>query len=284
MAALFLGLAGLVVATIPFVCFAAFPIVLAGAVCGIIGGIRGTSRLTESFLGLGACGLALVVAALIAVSTFQVIPLLGQGFDDAGGWESLGEALDPLAEPYVLPSPVEERGSGDETVAVEPVDGVGLYGYALVTAQGTGPFRVTGLNDAGDEVEYLVDVTGPYDGAVLWNLSPSTEVTAFRIEADEAWSLSLRSTDEIPEAVDGGTRRGAGDAVFWYSGESTSATLTGDGESPVWMWSDSGPREGLCPAFESPTCSGPLVSDYGTYLQVYADTGWSLKLGDSIGT
>lgn len=275
-----LGLAALVLASIPFVCFAAFPVVLAAAVCGIISGIRGTSRRTESFLGMGAGGFALVLAALVAVSTFQQLPLIARGFDDAGGWDGLTEQIDPQSEPYVVPDARESRGVGDDILRVEPVEGAGNYGYAHITAQGEGPFQVVGLDSSGEEVEYLVDVVGSYDGYVLWNLSTDYEVVSFRITADESWSVFRESLDLVPEVKDGGSRRGVGDQVFWYGGEAATATLTGDDGTFGFLYSSSSstPDGFVCDLSESSVCSGTVEGRYGSFLQVYADHGWTLGL------
>lgn len=284
--ALILGLSALVIATIPFACFAAFPVVVAAAVCGIVGALRGTQRRTESFLGLGASGLALLLATLVAVSSFQQLPAIARGFDDAGGWRSLGRELDQLAEPgtgpLLSPDPVELRGTGDDTVAVVPADGADQYGYAHVTAQGTGLFSVVGLDSAGDEVEYIVDVQAPYDGYVLWNTDSEAVVTSFEVIADDAWGISIAGLGNIPELAPDSSRRGVGDVVFVYYDEATDATLRTDEESDTstWMWSTSGPPGGLCSAFESAVCSGPLDgSGQAALLQIYADSGWTLTLG-----
>lgn len=284
--ALILGLSALVLATIPFACFAAFPVVVAAAVCGIVGAVRGTGRRTESFLGLGASGLALLIAALVGVSTFQQLPAIARGFDDAGGLRSLGEELDQLTEPdtgpLLTPDPVELRGTGDDTVAVVPADGADQYGYAHITAQGTGVFSVVGLDAAGDDVEYIVDVQAPYDGYVLWNTDAEAVVTTFEVVADDAWGISIMGLGTIPELAGDSSRRGVGDVVFVYYDEATEATLETDDESDTstWMWSTSGPPGGLCDAFVSAVCRGPLDGEgQAELLQIYADSGWTLTVG-----
>lgn len=276
----------MLLSVIPFACFAAFIPALGGIVFGIVALAKGSPRAALAIAGLGAAALALILATVMSFVTFHLISSIAQDVERNGGWEQLLEDpeaapyVEPDIEPWILPEGQDFRGTGADRIGVVPVDGVGSYGVARITAQGTGTFIVIARDVRGEEIERLVDLQAPYDGVVLWNTVVDVEVVEFEIVADDDWSVTLDSIDIVPEITEGGSLRGTGDAVYYYSGADTGATLTPDPEVEALLWSTSSAEPWLCDSAPGETCSTEIPGDGGALVQIYADGGWRIELGE----
>jgi hypothetical protein len=63
---------------------------------------------------------------------------------------------------------------------------------AVISHEGTGTFIVHSVNASGGRIEGLVDTIGDYSGTVLFDADIEEHTVAFAIDADGAWTITIR--------------------------------------------------------------------------------------------
>ncbi len=121
--------------------------------------------------------------------------------------------------------PIRHSGSGDSVVTLpEGVDAA----MVTVSHDGAASFVVKGL-DASEQptMDLLVNTTGAYSGTVAYGLSGDVggQAVMLAITADGNWTIDVAPLGSAEEFAGSGS----GDAVFLYSGASTSLALHHDG-------------------------------------------------------
>ncbi len=288
-AALIVGIAAIVMASIPFVSFVAFLPALAAVGLGIAALVRKAGR-GKSVTGLVLGALAFFVA--ISVSAASVGAVSTSGVHLVGGDNEVPVASSPSAEssPSVVPSstPTEEapepvtvpadkayQGSGDSVISIELPDGPDTAAVATISHVGSSNFVVWALDSNMEQLDLLVNEIGNYDGTVLLNLSGNTP-TSLEIQADGPWTVTLRSILSLREFA-GATATGAGDDVLVYRGGAGVASVTHDGSSNFVVW-NYGDRSDLV-VNEIGQYTGDVRWSSGpSVVAVSADGNWSITV------
>lgn len=112
----------------------------------------------------------------------------------AGSDDPQGQATDAGTPSPTGAADVNYTGRGDRTIALSLSNG--LRHTATITHRGRSNFVVWGLDEAGDENGLVVNEVGRYSGIrpLDFDLVPA----ALRVEADGAWSITVRAFTKIP--------------------------------------------------------------------------------------
>lgn len=228
-------------------------------------------------IGVGALvGLA-ILGAIIGGSpegTPTPIPV-------AGATATLAEATPtPTAVPTPSPgptplatlTPIERSGMGNKIVRLELPDKIVI---ATATHRGEENFVVWALDAAGEQQDLLVNTIGRYAGTVLVGLQAAP--AAFQVEADGAWTITVKDVFAAREWDPAGAVEGSADDVIRLSEEVSGFTTvniahSGDENFVVWAYTASD-RDLL--VNEIGQYAGEHVLPSGTFLIVVeADGDW----------
>lgn len=185
--------------------------------------------------------------------------------------------FDPLAAPNpdaTTPTTVSDvvgtyAGTGPQLVVVEALTGPHVV---TLTHAGAAAFSVQSMSNGADVGSPLVNLTGAFTGRVVLN-GPGT-VDAFRITADGAWTLEVRTPTAALTLTPGASVTGDGtDVVSWADPSPVNATFSFTGATAfsivavapggnTSLASGSGPLDGSIaipagPGFIQVTTDGP---------------------------
>jgi hypothetical protein len=86
---------------------------------------------------------------------------------------------------------------------------------AVVTHKGKSNFIVDTIDATGDTVDGLVNAIGNYSGTVLFDLDEDHHSVAFRIDADGAWTITVKPITSAKTWNPKTAFKGTGDNVYW---------------------------------------------------------------------
>lgn len=282
-AALVLGIVGLLAGTVPFLCFVAFLPAVAAVVVGAVALRKRTTRRGMGLTGLILGGVGILVAlAMTVVSIFLLVHIVEAVQDEqsSGGLsddssssspfdedtdDALPESAGPFLDGYVV------RGSGEDVVPIGAVDGDTVLGIATITVTGGSSFEIYGRDADGEDVEWVTDGQGDYAGDVVFNTIPGDAITAFHVTSDADWTIELHSTYSVASVTSelGGT----GDDVLYYDGSATSAALACTSGTAISVWSE---YEGTLIEGEACPYTGTIeLPAGGGLLQILATGDWT---------
>lgn len=182
-------------------------------------------------------------------------------------------------------APVTVSGTGTQTVTLTtglPAD----YQVVALTHAGTGPFRVAGLDVAGNELEVLVARDGTFHGRIVAEGPESIAILA--VTADGDWTATFLP---VTAATPFGTGRTAGgmqdDVLLLPTAVSADAGLVtarhdGGADFIVWEFGPDG-RPNALPINQIGAWSGQAdLSDGTRFLEVAATGEWVMAEGASL--
>ncbi|MEU6729924.1 hypothetical protein ABZ917_39995 [Nonomuraea wenchangensis] len=130
------------------------------------------------------------------------------------------EEAAPTPTPTPSAKPRTWRGVGDKVVKVKETEDVLL---ATLTHGGGSNFIVNPLDPGGAEQATIVNEIGGYKGTVLVNEDAGKVLRGFKIQADGAWTLTLKPLD-MARRWAGDRVSGRGDEVLLLSPKSEGLT------------------------------------------------------------
>lgn len=117
-------------------------------------------------------------------------------------------------------------GNGDDVITLD------VTGYPIlldITYSGDRNFIVYTLDEAGENVDLLVNTIGSYSGVVT-DYKDYSDVTMLSVESSGDWSITVKPMDSMEELVNGQSY--SGDGVYYIDTDDlTTITLTNSGES-----------------------------------------------------
>lgn len=279
-AALVLGIVGLLAGMVPFLCFVAFLPAVAAVVVGAVALRKRTTRRGMGLAGLILGGVGILVAlAMTVVSIFLIVHIIEAVRDEQSSVsdgssssspfdedtdDALPESAGPFLDGYVI------RGSGEDVVPIGSVDGDTALGIATVTVTGGSSFEIYGRDADGEDVEWVTDGRGDYTGDVVFNTLPGDAITAFHVTSDADWTIELHSTSSVPSVPS--ELAGTGDDVLYYDGPATSAALRCTSGAAISVWSQ---YEGTLVEGEPCPYTGSIdLPTGGGLLQILATGDW----------
>jgi hypothetical protein len=185
----------------------------------------------------------------------------------------------PTPEPTATPAPqpVVYGGSGTNVIDIQkPGDpGAAVLVYIRGNA-GSRYFGVESYDDAGEQVDLLVNTTDPYEGVVLMDIGNDDQTTRLQITAEGEWFIELRSLNTARRVSVPGTIEGTGDDVFIVDGDPDVAQISGNADGRyfgVWAYGD---RGHLLVNTTDPYDGRVIVARDIVLVQVTAVGGWRI--------
>ena len=285
--AMIAGIVAIVSAIVPGLSFVAWIPAIAAIVLGVIALIKKTPRRGQALSGLILGPIAWIVAIVVSIGA---IAGLGAGVTDAVVEDSVATEEQqperaPEPEPEAEPEPevvapaadTVYSGSGDTILQIELPAGPDAIGIATMSHSGSRNFVVWSLDENLEQSDLLVNTIGGYSGTVPFSLDSGERVSAFEINADGAWTITLRDVLTVREAPQGETSTGQGDDVLVYRGDATIADVTHSGERNFVIWSY-GDGSDLIINDIGPYSGSVRWQAGGALIEVSADGAWSIGL------
>jgi hypothetical protein len=173
------------------------------------------------------------------------------------------------------------KGKGTKVVKFDiPEEAAAI---AVISHKGRSNFIVHSIDASGQLVDGLVNEIGNYRGTVPFDTDAGEHSVAFEIDADGAWTITVKPLSRAPVWDPATELKGTGDSVYLVSPPSSglvilNMTFKGDGNFIVHAYTADG-LEGL--ANEIDDFSGQVLLPDGTLLlEVVAHGGtWTMKPG-----
>jgi hypothetical protein len=185
--------------------------------------------------------------------------------------------IPPTATPEPPPAPLVYSGSGANVIDIQkpgdPDDAVLAYVRGNAAS---GYFGVKSYDDAGEQVDLLVNTTDPYEGIVLLDLRDGQLTTRLEITADGDWYIEIRPLSSARRVSAPGTINGNGDEVFILDGDPDVAHIAGNADGNyfgVWAYGDS---SDLLVNETDPFDGRVIVSRDAILFEVTAVGGWEI--------
>ena len=200
-------------------------------------------------------------------------------------------ASEPAAAAF---QPISLKGKGKKVAKFTIPEGTAAI--ADVTHKGDENFIVHSIDASGETIDGLVNVIGNYSGTVLFDTNTDDHSVAFAIDADGAWTITIKPVISAKRWDPMTPLAGTGDNVYLIVPPSSglvTITLTYKGDDSFIVHSDTEDAfEGIANeignfsgevllANEIGDFSGEvLLPDGSILLEVDADRGtWTLKPG-----
>lgn len=154
---------------------------------------------------------------------------------------------------------------------------------AVITHKGKSNFIIHSIDASGATVDHLVNVIGNYSGTVLFDAGADAHSVAFQINADGAWTITIKPVTSANAWNPATTLKGTGDNVYRLTPPSSGLVtldLTYKGKENFIVHSISADGvEHL--ANEIGNFSGQvLLPDRSVLLEIDADSGtWTVTPG-----
>jgi hypothetical protein len=173
------------------------------------------------------------------------------------------------------------KGKGKKVAKIAiPEDAAAI---AVLTHKGESNFIVDSIGADGETLDGLVNEIGNYSGTVLFDAAADEHTVAFKIDADGAWTITVKSISGAPVWNPATTLKGKGDSVYRVSPASAGLvtldlTFKGDANFIVDAYAADG-SEGL--ANEIGKFTGQVLLPDGTFLLVVEANGgaWTVTPG-----
>jgi hypothetical protein len=136
----------------------------------------------------------------------------------------------PTPEPTATPAPqpVVYSGNGDNVIDIQKPGDV-VLAYIRGNA-GARYFGIESFDDAGEQVDLLVNTTDPYEGVVLMDIRDDDNSTRLQVQAEGEWYIELRPLSTARRVSVPGTIEGTGDDVIIIDGEPDIAQISGNAD------------------------------------------------------
>jgi hypothetical protein len=186
------------------------------------------------------------------------------------------------ANPAIAFSPFSISGSGSAVISVSvPGDGPAIVD---LTHDGSSNFIVWSLDSALATIDLLANEIGPYTGRHGLNVghfsfSPPDVVRHMEIDADSAWSVTVRPISEATSLIS--ALNGAGDDFVRFVGPTPTTmrpTHQGSSNFVIWSLEPSGALGDLIVNVIGPYNGTDVVPRGTKYLDITADGSWTLAV------
>jgi hypothetical protein len=245
----------------------------------------GTGRGSAFWIGAGVAALVLLLVgyAYIQNTVENIYQNVGNALSsDLEAAEQVARTQRPTAAPTEIPlaqfAPIELAGRGNAVPRFSiPEDAAAI---ATISHQGSANFAVWSVGSDGAEQDLLVNVIGNYAGTVLFDEQTDMHSVALRVDADGAWTITIKPVSEAFHWDQAATAGGIGDDVVIVdpptSGLKTVTIIhNGSANFAVWAYASSGTD--LLVNEIGPYSGESLLGD-GTFLiEIAADGSWSIS-------
>jgi hypothetical protein len=215
--------------------------------------------------------------ALVGLILLTVLAYVALTSDRDGG--TAGESA-TTGQPTIGPArfaAIELAGTGDAASRFSIPEDVAAI--AEITHDGEGSFSVR-ARGADDIEKLLISTAGAYHGTVLFDQLEGVHSDSLQIEADGAWTATIRPVPEAQRWDQSGPLTGAGDDVILVepaTSARTTVTIVHDGQARFIVVSYASPGGGTL-VDEMGSYAGVGVLDEGTFvLEIRADGEWSIS-------
>lgn len=195
--------------------------------------------------------------------------------EEAAKKKAADEAAKKKAAEAAALKPKTYAGAGDDVLKIAK-HGTGAEAVAITHA-GASNFVVETLDASLKTTGLLVNTIGNYSGTVLMDKPgfQDLDTKTLKITADGAWTVKIMDLKTIASFDGSKPITGAGDDVFNYTGDPTSATFTHSGSRNIAVTGYGGDFPDLL-VNEIGAYNGKLVWRPGLY-EITADGAWSVK-------
>lgn len=182
----------------------------------------------------------------------------------------------PTPEPTATPAPqpVVYSGSGDNVIDIQKPGDV-VLAYIRGNA-GSRYFGVESFNDAGEQVDLLVNTTDPYEGVVLLDVRDGEQSTRLQITAEGEWYIELRPLSTARRVSAPGMIEGTGDDVFIVDGEPDVAQISGNVDGRYFGVTGYGERANLLVNTTDPYDGRVIVARDVVLVEITAVGSWTV--------
>jgi hypothetical protein len=181
----------------------------------------------------------------------------------------------PTATP--APEPKAYSGSGSDVIDIEKPGGVDSVAIAHITGNaGSSYFGVTSFDDAGKQIDLLVNTTDPYDGVVLIDVRKNDKTTRLQIESDGDWTIEILPLSSARRVAVPGAVDGTGDDVIIVDGTPDTAKISGNADGNyfgVWAY---GKSADLLVNTTDPYEGRVIVGKDTSVIEISAEGGWQI--------
>ncbi|MEU8061740.1 hypothetical protein [Microbispora bryophytorum] len=192
--------------------------------------------------------------------------------------EETSASGEPSSTAAPEPAPRRYSGAGAKVLKLRKSDQSAVW-LVTLTHRGSANFIVSPLDPGGSDQGAIVNEIGNYKGSVLLNEEDGKETAALKIQADGAWTITLKPLSSA-RVWSGDSMTGRGDDVVMVNPPSAGLTIlngrhSGSANFIVYAFTESS-RELLINEIGSWHGEVPLPD--GTVLvTIKADGVWSLK-------
>ncbi|KQO97682.1 hypothetical protein ASF30_14840 [Leifsonia sp. Leaf264] len=278
-----------VLAWIPAVGFFGIFLAVLGIILGIIGLVAKGRPRNVALAGTIVSGIALLISIIMSVVYAAVlVTAVDEAVTDSTSAEIAPEdepSSEAPAEETNTPQdwadstfgtfdPISQTGTGDSVIALPDATA------AVVTAthDGSSNFAISVLDATNQSTgDLLVNTIGAYSGTTAYGFNAIAQGVNLEVKADGNWSITIAPISSAPALAPSG----AGDAVFLYDGEASTAAITHDGAANFVVSEETGDALSM----------GLLVNEIGPYsgtvplsggpsvIDIRADGNWTFTVG-----
>jgi|GEM_PF-445147 len=182
----------------------------------------------------------------------------------------------PTPEPTATPTPqpVVYSGNGDNVIDIQKPGNV-VLAYIRGNAESR-YFGVESYDDAGKQVDLLVNTTDPYEGIVLMDVRDGENSTRLQVTAQGEWYIELRPLNTARRVTAPGTIESTGDDVFIIDGEPDTAQISGNADGRYFGVIGYGDRSNLLVNTTDPYDGRVIVGRDTIVVKVKAIGGWRI--------
>jgi hypothetical protein len=181
----------------------------------------------------------------------------------------------PVPDLTFSPIPLTGQGNSVPRFAI-PANAVAL---AEITHVGAANFAVWTVDTSGTEQDLLVNTIGNYTGTVLFDEQLGQHSVAFNVQADGAWTITVKPISQATLWNGAANAAGRGDAVLLVAPPSSGLASVmishqGSGNFAIWAYSEDGTD---LLVNEIGTYTGESLLADGTFvLEITADGSWTI--------
>ena len=179
--------------------------------------------------------------------------------------------------PTPVPQPAIYSGVGANVIDIQKPGGQGSAALVYVRGNAEGRyFGVESFDDAGSQLDLLVNTTDPYEGVTLLDIRDADETTRLQVTATGEWYIEIRPLAAATRLAIPGIMSGTGDDVFIIDGDPDVAQIVGNANSRYFGVTAYGDRSNLLVNTTDPYDGRVIIPGDAVLVEVTASGEWSI--------